>query len=126
MILALLTLSLTAIIMIALYSGSYGEFQILLLTFLYEVQPGFLTFAFVMITLFAIITTLLVEMRATKRFFSTRKPYYYYLIGLMVFIRSICINQHNNFRCDLYFRLYPYYNVTFYDYFLFFVNFNYS
>ncbi|MCS1380591.1 permease [Lysinibacillus sphaericus] len=91
-ILALLTLSFTAILMIALYSGSYGEFQILLLTFLYEVQPGFLTFAFLMITLFAIITTLLVEMRATKRFFSTRKPYYYYLIGLMVLLFSLFVS----------------------------------
>lgn len=84
-ILALLTLSLTAVLMIALYSGSYGQFQILVLTFLYEVQPGFLTFAFFVFTFLAIVTTLLVEMRATKRFFSTKKPYYYYLIGLILF-----------------------------------------
>lgn len=84
-ILALLTLSFTAVLMIALYSGSYGQFQILVLTFLYEVQPGFLTFAFFVFTFLAIVTTLLVEMRATKRFFSTKKPYYYYLIGLILF-----------------------------------------
>jgi len=91
-VLALLTLSFTAILMIALYGGSYGQFQILILTFLYEVQPGFLTFAFLMITLLAIVTTLLVEMRATKRFFATRKPYYYYLIGLLVILFSVFIS----------------------------------
>ncbi|MFJ7665494.1 permease [Lysinibacillus sp. NPDC097195] len=91
-VLALLTLSFTAILMIALYSGSYGQFQILILTFLYEVQPGFLTFAFLVITLLAIITTLLVEMRATKRFFSTRRPYYYYLIGLLLLLFSVFIS----------------------------------
>lgn len=91
-VLALLTLSFTAILMIALYGGSYGQFQILILTFLYEVQPGFLTFAFLVITLLAIVTTLLVEMRATKRFFATRKPYYYYLIGLLVLLFSVFIS----------------------------------
>ncbi len=91
-VLALLTLSFTAILMIALYSGSYGQFQILVLTFLYEVQPGFLTFAFLVITILAIVTTLIVEMRATKHFFSTRKPYYYYLIGLMVLLFSLFLS----------------------------------
>ncbi|UZM98729.1 hypothetical protein OL548_30705 [Lysinibacillus sp. MHQ-1] len=45
-ILALLTLSFTAILMIALYSGSFGQFQVLIFTFLYEVQPGFFDICF--------------------------------------------------------------------------------
>ncbi|MED3800652.1 permease [Lysinibacillus xylanilyticus] len=93
-ILALLTLSFTAILMIALYSGAYGQFQILILTFLYEVQPGFLTFAFLVIILLAIVTTLLVEMRATKRFFTTRKRYYYYLIALIVMLFSLFLSMN--------------------------------
>lgn len=72
--------------MIALYSGSFGQFQVLIFTFLYEVQPGFLTFAFLVIVLLAIVTTLLVDMRATKRFFVTKRPYYFYLIGLMIIL----------------------------------------
>ena len=85
-ILALLTLSFTAILMIALYSGSFGQFQVLIFTFLYEVQPGFLTFAFLVIVLLAVVTSLLVDMRATKRFFMKKRPYYFYLIGLMVIL----------------------------------------
>ncbi|MEA0564820.1 permease [Lysinibacillus irui] len=85
-ILALLTLSFTAILMIALYGGSFGQFQVLIFTFLYEVQPGFLTFAFLVIVLLAVVTTLLVDMRATKRFFVKKRPYYFYLICLMVII----------------------------------------
>ncbi len=69
--------------MIALYSGSFGQFQVLIFTFLYEVQPGFLTFAFLVIALLAIVTTLLVDLRATKRFFVKKRPYYFYLIGLL-------------------------------------------
>ncbi|MGE7909814.1 permease [Lysinibacillus xylanilyticus] len=91
-ILALLSLSFTAILMIALYSGAYGQFQILILTFLYEVQPGFLMFAFLVIILLAIATTLLVEMRATKRFFTTRRRYYYYLIALIVMLFSLFLS----------------------------------
>jgi len=92
MILALLTLSFTAILMIALYSGSFGEFQILIFTFLYEVQPGFLTFAFLVIVLLAVVSTLLVDMRATKRFFTKKRPYYFYLIALMVVLIAIFLS----------------------------------
>jgi len=92
MILALLTLSFTAILMIALYSGSFGEFQILIFTFLYEVQPGFLTFAFLVIVLLAVVSTLLVDMRATKRFFAKKRPYYFYLIALMVLLIAIFLS----------------------------------
>ncbi|KPN88794.1 hypothetical protein [Lysinibacillus sp. ZYM-1] len=92
MILALLTLSFTAILMIALYSGSFGEFQVLIFTFLYEVQPGFLTFAFLVIVLLAVVSTLLVDMRATKRFFAKKRPYYFYLIALMVLLIAIFLS----------------------------------
>ena len=92
MILALLTLSFTAILMIALYSGSFGEFQVLIFTFLYEVQPGFLTFAFLVIVLLAVVSTLLVDMRATKRFFTKKRPYYFYLIALMVLLIAIFLS----------------------------------
>ncbi|WEA38402.1 permease [Lysinibacillus fusiformis] len=91
-ILALLTLSFTAILMIALYSGSFGQFQILIFTFLYEVQPGFLTFAFLVIVLLAIVTTLLVDLRATKRFFVKKRPYYFYLIGLLILLFTFFIS----------------------------------
>lgn len=92
MILALLTLSFTAILMIALYSGSFGEFQVLIFTFLYEVQPGFLTFAFLVIVLLAVVSTLLVDMRATKRFFTKKRPYFFYLIALMVVLIAIFLS----------------------------------
>lgn len=92
MILALLTLSFTAILMIALYSGSFGQFQVLIFTFLYEVQPGFLTFAFLVIVLLAVVTSLLVDMRATKRFFMKKRPYYFYLIGLMVILLTFFLS----------------------------------
>ncbi|HBT73969.1 MAG TPA: permease [Lysinibacillus sp.] len=91
-ILALLTLSFTAILMIALYSGSFGQFQVLIFTFLYEVQPGFLTFAFLVIVLLAVVTSLLVDMRATKRFFMKKRPYYFYLIGLMVILLTFFLS----------------------------------
>lgn len=91
-ILALLTLSFTAILMIALYSGSFGQFQVLIFTFLYEVQPGFLTFAFLVIVLLAVVTSLLVDMRATKRFFRKKRPYYFYLIGLMVILLTFFLS----------------------------------
>ncbi|KUF29424.1 MULTISPECIES: hypothetical protein [Lysinibacillus] len=91
-ILALLTLSFTAILMIALYSGSFGQFQVLIFTFLYEVQPGFLTFAFLVIVLLAVVTSLLVDMRATKRFFMKKRPYYFYLTGLMVILLTFFLS----------------------------------
>ncbi len=91
-ILALLTLSFTAILMIALYSGSFGQFQVLIFTFLYEVQPGFLTFAFLVIVLLAVVTSLLVDMRATKRFFMKKRPYYFYLTGLTVILLTFFLS----------------------------------
>ena len=100
--------------MIALYSGSFGQFQVLIFTFLYEVQPGFLTFAFLVIVLLAIVTTLLVDMRATKRFCDEKTLLFLFDWPDDNFIYLFLIYRFNDFRCYLFFCLPAHYHVTVY------------